>query len=119
LIQWEVSSVKRSPSHADAAAMNRAGSQSAGCRFFDCDAVMPDSWLRRAQVTARFARILRTVEGFDLLFAVIFVLAHPPKRNADAVLVGLAVFFVINAPACEVLARRYARRGLVMSAEAS
>jgi hypothetical protein len=73
--------------------------------------------MRRAQVTSRFAHVFRTLEGCSVLLAVVFMIAHPTNRNAHGILVGLAVVFMFYAAVCEVLARRYAGRGLLMSAD--
>jgi hypothetical protein len=80
--------------------------------------VEPDSWLRRPQVTTWFARYFRGLAVVCVLLA--FCCAIQPTaanaRDTEAVGVVAAAFFLIGAAGCEALARRYASRGLVLSA---
>ena len=80
--------------------------------------VEPGSWLRRPQVTTRSARYFRVLAGVCLVLAFCFAIA-PTAAHKDKQAVGVVVpaLFVIFALISEALARRYAGRGLFLSAD--
>ncbi len=90
----------------------------------------PDSWLRRPQVTTWFARFFRGLAAACVVFAICLAAiclaaiclaihpAAPDARHEGAVGAVFASFFLVYAAGCEALARRYASRGLFLSADA-
>jgi hypothetical protein len=87
--------------------------------LFERDKVVPDTWLRRRQVTTWIARYFRALAVFSVLVAACFLIIGPTSANHDAQTVGLAfaASFVVYAAFCEALARCYANRGLFVSAD--